>query len=383
MTSENGSNGAHGSGAFAPDEAAASEASRPVPMRPAAGQSGPSQNNGSTNTDATLSEALITLRKRRLLVLAFVVLGTLYGLYKAVTQIRLYEAFGRIEVRAGSSDEFKLSSASFFGDDPQRKLSTEEAILESDTLLTTVARDLNLVNNPAFFGLKTLDKHHSLDEPGMRQQAVAQLQGGLKVSIVPKTDIMRISYSSLDPKLSADIVNKLVADFQQRSYETRFTSTQRVSQWLSSQLDDLKQKVESSQEQMMDLQKKLGTLGFDSTHNQITASLDDLVKAAAEAKLARIVAESRYRLLSGMDPNSLEGSLDTVPGAPEPELNTLRTNLANTRATYAQMTTSMGPNLPQVKAVKAQIEELTREISAGGGPATDAGQGRLYACQGE
>ena len=363
MISDNGVTDARGSGTSVSEESVAPN--RSAPLHPLPGSNDTGQNNAASNTDTTFSEALITLRKRRLLVLAFVVLGTLYGLYKAVTQIRLYEAFGRIEVRAGSSDEFKLNSASFFGDDPQRKLSTEEAIIESDTLLATVAHDLNLVNNPVFFGLKSLDRHHTLDEPGMRQQVVAQLQAGLKVSIVPKTDIMRISYSSLDARLSADIVNKVIADYIQRSYETRVTSTQRVTQWLSSQLDDLKQKVEASQKQMMDLQKKLGTLGFDSTHNQISASLDDLVKAAADAKLARIVAESRYRLLSGMDPNSLEGSLDTVPGAPEPELNTLRTNLATARANYAHMTTllSMGPNLPQVKAAKAEIEELTKEIS--------------------
>ena len=336
------------------------------PAGPFAAAGIPFANNAAANTDATFSEALQTLRKRKLVVLALVTLGILYGLYKALTQVPLYEAFGRIEVRSGSSDEFKMSSVSFFGDDPQRKLSTEEAILESDTLLATVAQHLNLENNAEFFGVKGPMPHHNMDDPGMRQKVVAQLQANLKVAIVPKTDIMRISYSSLNPKLSADIVNRLIADYVHRSYETRFNSTQQVSQWLSSQLDDLKRKVEASQEQMMDLQKKLGTLGFDSTHSQITASLDDLVKAAADAKLARILAESRYRLLSGMDPNSLEGSLDTVPGAPEPELNTLRTNLATARANYAHMTTllKMGPNLPQVLAAKAEMEELTKEISA-------------------
>ncbi len=362
MIPDNGSSDAPGSRASAAQESVDPKTSPNTAARPFSAPT-PSPNNSAANTDTTLSEAFITLRKRRLLVIAFALLGILYGFYKAVTQIRLYEAFGRIEVRTGSSDEFKLSSASFFGDDPQRKLSTEEAILESDTLLASVGRDLNLENNPEFLGVKGPVPHHNMDDPGVRQAVVTQLQNGLKVTIVPKTDIMRISFSSLNPKLSADVVNKVVEDYIRRSYETRVISTDRVSQWLTSQLDDLKQKVETSQEQMMDLQKKLGTLGFDSTHSQITASLDDLVKAAADAKLARIIAESRYRLLSGMDPNSLESSLDTVPGAPEPELNTLRTSLATARANYAQMTTSMGPNLPQVKAAKAQIEELTKEIS--------------------
>ena len=117
--------------------------------------------------------------------------------------------------------------------------------------------------------------------------------------LVPKTDIIRISYDSLSAKLSADIVNTVIATYIQRSYQTRFDSTQRVSQWLSGQLDDLKQQVETSQEQMMDLQRRLGVLGFDPSHNQISTSLDDLSKAAGDAKIARIIAESRYRVLSG------------------------------------------------------------------------------------
>ena len=95
-------------------------------------------------TDTTLSEALITLRKRRTILVIFVLLGLLYGLYTGITQIKLYEAFGRIEVRSGSSNEFKLDAVSVFDDDPQRKLQTEQAIITSDTLLATVARDLNL-----------------------------------------------------------------------------------------------------------------------------------------------------------------------------------------------------------------------------------------------
>ena len=249
-----------------------------------------------SGTDATLSETLIMLRKRRALLIIAVLLGLMIGFYRAVKQERRFEAFGRIQVRAGSSNEFKLNSASLFEDDPQRKLQTEVAILTSDTLLATVARDLNLANNPAFTGAKGPVQHRNFEDLAVRQEVVGQLQATIQVAPVPKTDLIRISYVSGDAKLSADIVNKLIVDYIQRSYETRFASTQRVSQWLSSQLDDLKQQVETSQEQMMDLQKKLGTLGFDSTKNETSSALDDLAKAAANAKLNRILAESRYRL---------------------------------------------------------------------------------------
>ena len=304
------------------------------------------------------------LRKRKLIIIACFLLSAGYGFYKAFTQIRVYEAFGEIEVRSGSSDEFRLTPGAFFGDDPQRKMLTEEAILTSDSLLATVARDLNLANNPQFLGGKIPPKHMSMDDSFVRQSIVGALGAGLRVSQVPKTNLMRISYVGLDPKLSADIVNRVIEDYIHNSYESRFKSSQKVSQWLSSQLDELKQQVETSQEKMLDLQKQLGVLGFDSTHNQIATSLDDLAKAAGAAKLNRIIAESRYRLLSNMDPNTIEGSLDTVPGGQGlTALATLRGNLSTARALYAQNATTKGPNLPEMKALKAQIDEMTKETA--------------------
>jgi polysaccharide biosynthesis transport protein len=315
-----------------------------------------------TVTDTTLSEALITLRKRRWSLVVAGLLGLAYGIYKAESQPQLFEAYGRIEVRAGSSNEYRVGAVPGYGGDTSSKMLTEIEILKSDTLLLKVAREMDLSNSATFLEQKGPVPHTSLDSPDVRQNTVHALQSNLHVALVPKTDIIRISYSSLSAKLSADIVNKVIATYIQRSYETRFDSSQKVATWLSSTLDDLKQQVETSQEQMMDMERRLGILGFDPAHNQISSSLDDLSKAAGTAKLTRIIAESRYRILSGMDPNSIEGSIETTPGTAPGELTGLRAQLATARAGYAELEATLGPNHPQSKAAKAQIDELTKEI---------------------
>jgi succinoglycan biosynthesis transport protein ExoP len=318
-----------------------------------------------TAADNTLSEAILTLKKRRWIVIVAVLLGFVYGIYKAKTQPKLFNAFGQIQVRSGSSNEYRLDAAAAMtgSTDTASKMLTEIQILKSDSLMLTVAREMDLANNPNFLEAKGPIGHSNLDDPSVRQATVGRLQGNLHIMLVPKTEIINISYSSLNPKLAADIVNKVISAYIQRSYETRFASTQRVSQWLSSQLDDLKQQVETSQEQMMELQRRLGILGFDPNHNQISTSLEDLSKAAGDAKLARIVAESRYRVLSGMDPDSMESSIDTTPGGAPAELNQLRLQLASAQANYAQMGATFGPNHPQSKALKAQIAELTSAVN--------------------
>jgi capsular exopolysaccharide synthesis family protein len=315
-------------------------------------------------TDTTLSEALITLRKRRWVVIACVLLGLVYGIYTAETQPRIFEAFGRIQVRSGSSNEYRVSAVQNQMSEGSNKMLTEVAILQSDTLMLTVAREMDLANNPDFLGRPAPSPRALIDNPQVRQSTVHLLQSNLHISQVPKTDIIRISYNSLSSKLASDIVNKVISAYVQRSFETRFASTRRVSNWLSSQLDDLKQQVQTSQEQVMELQKRLGILGFDPNHSQINASIEQLSKATNDARIARIIAESRYRMLSGMDPDAIEGSIDTVPGTVPAGLNALRSQLASAKANYAQMESTLGPNHPQAKAQKAQIDELNREINA-------------------
>jgi succinoglycan biosynthesis transport protein ExoP len=361
-----------------------------------------------TSSDTSLSEVLITLRKRRWILIVAVVIGLFYGLFKATSQPKLYEATGRIQVRTGSSNEYRVSAvSSFVGGDTATKLQTEVNILQSDSLLLTVGRELNLPNNPAFFGGKNKGgpTHYSLDDPAIRQATISTLQGNLKVALVLKTDIIKISYSSLSAQLSADIVNKLISEYIQHSYETRYQSTQRVSQWLSGQLDDLKQQVETSEEQMIDVQKRLGIIGLDPTHSQITTGVDDLARAAGQARVARILAESRYRTMSGMGASAVDPSAygagagaNTGTSAPAPGTSTgtsasssgtansstgippfgaadgttgptsqvaqLRSQLGSLQATYAQTQATLGPNHPTVKALKAQMEELTKQVAA-------------------
>jgi len=182
------------------------------------------------------------------------------------------------------------------------------------------------------------------------------LQGMISVESVAKTDLIHITCNTLDAQLSASIVNKLIAEYRHYSLQTRQEASLRVTEFFAPQLDDLKQQVEASQSQMIDLQRKLGVLGFDPSLNQVTSNLGDLNKALDTAELARIAAETRYRQVAGS--GQLADSAHTNPA-----VLSLRTQLEAARATMAQLSANLGPNHPQVLAVRDQIAELNKEIS--------------------
>src|ERR1700744_5713553 len=93
----------------------------PVTGVPETNQSGFS----TTVTDTTLSEALIVLRKRRWVLIIAVLLGLAYGVFRAESQPKLYDAYGRIEVRSGSTNEYRVNAVQGYGDDSSSKLLTE------------------------------------------------------------------------------------------------------------------------------------------------------------------------------------------------------------------------------------------------------------------
>ena len=331
-----------------------------IASSPVAGAAVPRRDgSGQATTDTTLSDILQIVRKRKWIIAAALILGGMYGLYKGSTQPRIYDAYGLIEIRKGSSDQYRVSATSPLGDSSNR-MPAEVTILQSDTLLLSVARDLDLANNPYFGGSPT--QHRSIDDPSVRQGVLGALLGSLHIVSVPKTDIIRISCDTLNAQLSADIVNTVIKDYIDHTLEARGKASERVTEWLSRRLIPLKQEVEKSQNDVLDLQRKLGVLGFDSSHNQITISLDDLTRAAASAEVTRILAESRFRVLSTASPDTLGSSVDAVGGS-NSGVGALRSQLATDQAAYAQLMGYLGPNNPQAAAARAQIEELQKAIS--------------------
>jgi succinoglycan biosynthesis transport protein ExoP len=311
-----------------------------------------------------LTEALITIRKRKWIIIIATLLGFAYGWYKSSIQPHVYVAMGTIEIRTGSSNAFRVSAAG--GADPGVGLGNQMALLKSDTLLLMVARDLDLANNRTFLDAKRPIPHMSVEDPFIRQLMINILSGDIGVYGVTKTDLIHISCSTLDPKLSALIVNKLIDDFIYRSLQASADASERVANFLSAQLGTLKKQVEDSQARVIELGNRIGVVGLDPTHNEISTNLDALAAAASEAEIARILAESRYKILSAMDPNDLDPSVDAGKGGAGSmsALPTLRAQREGIRVQLATLSVNLGPLHPQIKALRAEDAQLSKEIDA-------------------
>ena len=209
----------------------------------------------------------------------------------------IYDAMGRIAINKPDTSIINLRDNAVGVDytDPA-DLDTEVRILQSDLLALEVMRKLNLDKRPSGGGLpytppgQTQSLEPDALQPDYRQitALLGSFKSGLKVALIPNTRVIEIHYASPDPQLAATVVNTYANTYAENSFKTKFESTMQASDWLSKQLVDLQMKVETSQEKLVQYQKKHEILGTDEKQNIITEKLDELNKQLTAAESDRM-----------------------------------------------------------------------------------------------
>lgn len=347
--------------------------------------------------EITLGDIALVLRRRRWSIIfslaAFLCLVTLYCTFAT----RRYQATGEIQIQKEGPGAFGLES-SVLGDasgasdalDYNVALQTEANILQSDMLAQKVIEDLHLEPTKDFFPPPKAEtsswrlKSRLLfwrkpleplsipleDAPNRRYAAVKIFEGHLKVEPVTSTRLIRVSYSSPDPKTAAAVVNDLIAALREYTFQARFAATADASNWLAGQLSDLKKQTEALQAKAAHLQRDTGIFGEDGSHNIVVERLETLGRALAAAESNRILKGATYQvarsgdpdLISGLSGNSLGGTAGTMSNSLA-LIQTLRAQQAAVQAEMDEDQVRYGKNFPKIAEMQAELKGLRASIA--------------------
>lgn len=306
-----------------------------------------------------LQQYLRVLRKERWIVAGCIAGCVFLALILSLRATPMFEARSRLAILKDTPPDLGLKDVpADSGEDWDYTvtLDTQSAILKSDALALQVSRELRLNQNPWF--LKRSGKDMLADDPKAEAVILANFMKGLKVTPVLHTRLLEIRYVSPDPALSAEIVNRLVRDYLEQNFRTRFEATAQKSDWLSRQLEDMRAKVESSQEKLVEYQKSNNILGLDEKQNIVTSKLDELNKELTLAQAQRIEKEATYRNALSANPElSVSRREQGIPEA-------LRTRQAELKQKYARLTTRFGPAYPRVIELRNELNQVESEIEA-------------------
>ncbi len=311
--------------------------------------------------EVLVAEVRRMLRQYRRLIAGWTVAGLLLAGGYLLIKAPQFEAGAQIEVRPAGSNSLGLDEMAakvFSPADANTQLQSAVQVLQSNTIALEVMQQLQMAKRSDFAGRWRQSGTTPVASlpPEVRDHLLEHFRRSLSVSIIPKTDIVVVRFKARNAELGAEVVNAVLNSYMERKIRTSYDSTMQVSNWLSSQMDDLKSKANESQEKLAELQRTTGLIGTDETSNIITDKLSQLDEQLTAAEADRVVKEARYRIAAAGDPELLAAS------TPDPTLQLLRTQEAELRLQYTQLNTKFGSGYPRLAEVANQVAQVDRAI---------------------
>jgi len=310
------------------------------------------------------------IRKRRATILTTLFVVFALGLIATLKQKPVYKARALIEIQKENPDIPTLQELFQMESISDTYLETQYRILKSENLARRVISQLELEKNPEFNKSAAAappqqQKSAAVQEFAIRGNAsrnadtnndvLKKFQDKLDVEPLKRSRLVEVTFESNDPKLAANVVNTLASSYIEENLESRWDASQKASEWLSTQLQDMKAHLEKSEDELQRYARENGLLFLETdkgtTENIVAQRLRELQEELTKAQSDRYAKESLYRLVQQGDFASLPGVFD------DKMLQDLTEKLAELERERSRLISTYNADYPKVKEIQSQIDE--------------------------
>jgi polysaccharide biosynthesis transport protein len=200
-----------------------------------------------------------------------------------------------------------------------------------------------------------------MPEASEDERSTALLNGFLERLLVEPEDksrLIRIGFTSADPRRAALIANKLVKEYMDAQLETKSEGARHAAEWLQVRLAELGETVKSLEGSVRRQRAESGTNGVDIVSQRQAQLNTQLVSAqAASAK-----ASARYSQVRNVLENG--GDLDALPAIiASPSIQALRAKHTEAVRKLSELGTTYGEKHPQIISISSEIAGIEQELN--------------------
>ncbi|PYV10932.1 MAG: hypothetical protein DMG23_05875 [Acidobacteria bacterium] len=260
----------------------------------------------------------------------------------------VYEARVSVEVEGEAPEVQSISN--FYRGTPSDEafLRTQVKVLESDSLAWQTIQQLG-IDQSAEFSPPRGGKPVS---PAIVQiSLINAFRDHLRVEWVRNSRMLEVSFEARDPRLAAAVANALVSNYAEYNFRKRYDATRQASGWMEQQLDELKAKVEKSQQAMVDYERQNAIVNINDKQSVEEQRLAQLSNDYTNAQNVRLDKESLFELASSNEAEAAVLMQSEVLGRLEEKYAELKAQLVDASGQY-------GPNYPKVVRLQDQVNEI-------------------------
>ena len=193
--------------------------------------------------------------------------------------------------------------------------------------------------------------------------AVNIFLGNMSAMPVQYSDVITISFSSYDPKLAMRIANEIPEAYIVGQLEAKFEATQKVTNWLTGQLEELKTKVADSERAVEMYRQEHGLSESDGT-SLLAKQLSETNSQLIIARVERAEAEARLAQMNRLLDNNRQGLDTSAEVLASSLIQQIRNQEAEARRRKSELAVEYGPKHPRMLQLNAEIEDLERRVVA-------------------
>ena len=307
-----------------------------------------------------LSDYLLTLRKHLWLILTFMLSVVTIVAIATFRMQPVYVATARIEIDRQNSNILPFQGV----DSYDLMIDTDNYIETQSKILTSETMALETIRNS---GLSALPQYSSPNGPSEavatgnlanqnRPPELGAFLASLSVRRVPTSRLLDVSFESTDPQLAARIVNAHIETYVQRNFQSQYDSTTRATTWLRDQLEELKIRVQRSEDARIAYERQNQIWTLDDKQNVTSQRFVDANRELTVAQNERVKRQAILEFAKS-------GNVDAVPQIQsDAALAEFQRRLTDTTSQHREALEQFGPNFPKVKRLQAQIEDIQENI---------------------
>jgi uncharacterized protein involved in exopolysaccharide biosynthesis len=320
-----------------------------------------------------IADVLRGIWRRKLMVIVLTLAASLLALAFIMTAKTVYKTEARVLVENLETPFERIQQA----DQAARREITEAditsqiAVLTSSDLASRVIASLNLTERNEFNSLaQGIGTVSSLligmgfkDDPRLMspdQRAMKRYNGMLTVYRVPESKVIAIAYESTDPATAAEVANTLAETYVTSTREAQSEPTGRAREWLSGQIEQLRQKVVDSEKAAESFRAKAGLLkGRESTLSaEALSELNtQIIQAAAQRAEAQAKANAIREALKSN--GNVESSSEVLSSQ---LIQRLREQQVALKRQVSELSVTYLPSHPKMIAAQSEVKDLDRQI---------------------
>lgn len=300
------------------------------------------------------------LRRHRVILFVTMALCLLAGLLFILMSTPDYRATASVEVQdvpAGAAGAGSTGRTTV--DSTETLMQTELEVLRSRALADQVAHDLALVGTPTFFRGMGRDQpvggKGALSQRQVEQDLVARLlRDNLEIELPGKSRVLRISFVSADPVLSARVANSYADSLIRADLKRGFESGVQARRFLLGELDGARRDLARAERDLAVYAARTGAgdTGAPAPDGSVGPRLAQLTGYRTQALADRIAAQKRWE-------SARRASAETLPevlgnGA----MQALMTERAKARATVVQERQFRKDGHPEMREARARLAAL-------------------------